>query len=113
MALYEKVVPGKHAERVKCEADSLAQQNECFAAVASRIARLGGSQEIGWAIWEFPGAYIEAELHSVWRPPSGDLLDVSRREANFDQILFLSGPALRTTEESSITAGCRCLQTMT
>ncbi len=88
----DKVVPGQKVQRVRCEPDLTAPINECFDVVAAHVARHGGSPVLGWTLWEFPGAYIEAEFHCVWRAPSGILLDVVPRAEFHDEILFLPDP---------------------
>jgi len=52
-------------------------ESDCFAIVEEQVARLGGQRVIGWAIWELPGVFIEAEFHAVWRSPAGHLLDLT------------------------------------
>lgn len=88
----ERIVSGQRAQSVRCEPDLTAPENECFAAVSAQVAKHGGDQVIGWALWEFQGVYVEAELHSVWRSPAGDLIDISPRGTAFEQILFLPDP---------------------
>jgi hypothetical protein len=63
--------------------------NSCFPLVEQMVAQEGGAFVLGWAIWEIPGVMIEAELHAVWRQPSGQLLDISPREVPFREITFL------------------------
>ncbi len=38
--------------------------NECFSIVPEHIEKHGGSQVIGWAVWEWPKVLIEAEFQS-------------------------------------------------
>lgn len=67
-------------------------QLECFQTVAEYVAGHGGESVIGWAIWEVPGVYIEAEFHSVWRTSDGVLHDLTPRPIPLDSILFLPDP---------------------
>lgn len=62
---------------------------ECFRIVPEQIAAHGGKQLTGWAVWETPGVFIEAEFHAVWQQPDGTLRDVTPRPLPFDQILFV------------------------
>ncbi len=39
--------------------------NECFHIVEEYINNNGGERIIGWAIWERPGTFIEAEFHAI------------------------------------------------
>lgn len=64
-------------------------QMECFPIVAEHVALQGGEAVIGWAVWEVPGVYIEAEFHSVWKDPSGVLHDLTPRPIPCESILFL------------------------
>jgi hypothetical protein len=68
------------------------EQNDCFVNVEKKMATDGGSQIFGWAIWEWPGVFIEAEFHSVWKSPEGHLVDVSPNVPPFPWILFLPDP---------------------
>lgn len=66
-----------------------APQNECFSVVDACVAKNGGRRVIGWAIWERPKVYIEAEFHAVWQMPSGEILDISPRPLPIPRILFI------------------------
>ncbi len=70
-----------------------ASLNDCFAVVAAHIASNGGKAVLGWALWERPNVYIEAELHTVWQAPSGEYVDISPRPVQIPRILFLRDPA--------------------
>lgn len=63
--------------------------NDCFNVVSEQVTSHGGQQIIGWAIWELPGVFIEAEFHAVWQSPEGELLDVVPRVRPFTHISFL------------------------
>ncbi len=64
--------------------------DECFVLVPEQIRRNGGQAAIGWAIWEWPSLFVEAEFHCVWRAPDGSLLDVSPKKSPTQRILFLT-----------------------
>jgi hypothetical protein len=66
--------------------------SECFSIVPKQIVAHGGYQLTGWAIWEFLGVYIEAEFHSVWQGPDGQIVDISPRPIYFPNIAFLPDP---------------------
>lgn len=66
-----------------------APQNECFSHVESHAALHGGSAVLGWAIWERPKVFIEAEFHSIWCAPDGSYLDLSPRQFPIPRILFI------------------------
>jgi hypothetical protein len=50
---------------------------DCFNNVRRRIDRDGGALRTGWAIWEWPRVYVEAEHHAVWEDPEGALYDIT------------------------------------
>jgi hypothetical protein len=52
------------------------------------VARDGGEILYGWAIWEWPRVFIEAEHHAVWSK-GGCLTDVTPQVPPADTILFL------------------------
>ena len=66
--------------------------NECFQVVADHITANGGERVVGWAVWELPGVFIEAELHAVWKSPVGEFLDLVPRGWSFPRITFLPEP---------------------
>lgn len=47
------------------------QPLDCFHCVKHLAQREGGRVQFGWAIWEWPRVYIEAEHHAVYQPPGG------------------------------------------
>ncbi len=63
--------------------------NDCFSVVPRHVLQHGGEQVIGWAVWEWPRVYIEAEFHAVWRQNDGSLLDITPKAASIPRILFL------------------------
>lgn len=83
------VVPDSVAYVVQCFPLLGEPFNECFSIVPKQIAAHGGNQLTGWAIWEVPGIYIEAEFHSVWQRPDGEIFCITPRPYLFDEILFV------------------------
>lgn len=92
-----RVVPEHSPVSVVYQPEFGQPQNECFPIVEHRVSEFGGEQVIGWAIWERPGVFIEAEFHSVWRNPTGQLIDVSPRPYNFKETTFLPDPSRKYT----------------
>jgi hypothetical protein len=45
-----------------------AEPLDCFNNVRRKVAKEGGRVVYGWAVWEWPGVYIEAEHHAVYEP---------------------------------------------
>lgn len=69
--------------------DGSAESQQCFQNVVRKINRDGGSQCVGWRIWERPELYVEAEFHAVWRTPLGELFDITPLPDDERTILFL------------------------
>ena len=65
---------------------------DCFGVVSEYVAGGFGEQVIGWAIWEWPRVYIEAEFHAVWQHPVGRLVDITPKMPPIPRILFLPDP---------------------
>lgn len=78
---------------VRVEPEARARMLECYQNVATKVVESGGSQVYGWEISEAPGIHLEAQFHSVWRSPSGDLIDVTPEEFRQKRILFLEDPS--------------------
>lgn len=83
------VVPTSTSLPVICKPLPNAPDKECFPLVEHYVHENGGRSETGWAIWELPGVFIEAEFHAVWKSPDGEYLDIVPRARQFEQILFL------------------------
>ena len=65
----------------------------CFDIVDVCIEAAKGSKLMGWAIWEWPGVFIEAEFHCVWKAPDGKLFDPTpQRFQTENRNLFLPDP---------------------
>lgn len=67
------------------------EADDCFEIVRRKTQQEGGRIQYGWAIWEWPRVFIEAEHHAVYEPPSGqpwrDLTPCQRKSR---QRLFLT-----------------------
>jgi hypothetical protein len=90
--LCNKIVPRSLPVRIPVKPDASARVNECFFNVRNKIARDGGEIQHGWAIWERPGLFIEAEFHGVWVSPEMILVDVTPKVDGETEILFLPDP---------------------
>lgn len=66
-----------------------APERECFPIVQQHANTHGGELVTGWAIWEWPGVFIEAEFHGVWRSPEGLCIDLTPRRAPYERTTFL------------------------
>ena len=101
-------VPPVHAEYVAAFASEIAHgqkpmavshrprldrpQRECFPIVDEQIKAEGGTMVTGWALWEWPGVFIEAEFHAVWRSPDNSLVDLTPNRILPSEIAFLPDP---------------------
>ena len=92
-----RVVPGGTPVAVDCRPLAGQPVNECFAIVEQQVATHGGQQLTGWAIWEVPGVFIEAEFHAAWQQPNGQLLCITPRMQRFPSILFVPDPTRKYT----------------
>lgn len=45
--------------------------------------------QYGWRLRELPSVYVEGEYYAVWRRPVGGLVDVTPREDQLTEIVFL------------------------
>lgn len=95
--LCQRAVPGGCAVLVPHTPLAGKPLMECFSIVDDYIALHGGTAVVGWAIWEVPGVYIEAEFHTVWQAPDGVLHDLTPRPKAFESILFLPDPTRHYT----------------
>ena len=77
------------AVSVPCQPAAGRDFGECFTVVERKVAEAGGKFVLGWAIWERPGIWLEAELHAVWQNPEGELIDIVPRAVRFKAIAFL------------------------
>ena len=73
---------------VRVSADPGGGLADCFEDVRRQIEKFGGQVQHGWTIWEWPGLFVEAEFHAVWRHPDGTLVDVSPKKDGEEVILF-------------------------
>lgn len=64
-----RVSPGQIARLVLIRPAPGSDHNDCFHLVRRKAHRDGGRIQFGWAIWEWPGVFLEAEHHAVYAPP--------------------------------------------
>lgn len=72
----------------------------CQANTAHRISKAGGERVDGWMIWE-NRLFAEAEAHTVWRDPEGNIVDLTPRVDGDDTILFVPDPSAKVTAYQS------------
>lgn len=66
-------------------------QSHCFDNVREGIRKSGGSIVYGWAIWLWPGVYLEAEHHGIWKSAGGKLVDITPTIGLTEHVLFAPG----------------------
>lgn len=89
MELCSSVVPGAAPVFIPVEAAGWGLMNECFPNVQKMVRENGGLQVNGWAIWQWANILVEAEAHSVWQSPEGELIDITPHDNGEREILFL------------------------
>ena len=62
---------------------------ESFQNVATMVRRHGGSVQHGWSFRVQPSAYVEGAFHAVWRRLDGALIDVTPRNDELTETLFM------------------------
>lgn len=66
--------------------------NQCHLSAKHHAMVSGGRRVHGWALWQF-GSQIDAEYHSVWETPDGNLVDVTPPKFGGDRVLFIRDDA--------------------
>lgn len=89
MELCSRIVPDAKPEYIQVEAQGWCLPMECFPNVERMVREHGGQQVNGWAIWQWANILVEAEAHSVWRSPEGELVDITPHVNGENKILFL------------------------
>ena len=76
--LCGQISPGVEPVFIPISPDADSKPLDCFACVKRKAETEGGRIQFGWAIWEWPGVFIEAEHHAVYAPPAGSAwLDIT------------------------------------
>lgn len=89
MELCERAVPEVAPVYVPVDVRVWSLPSECFQNVQRMVRERGGRQVNGWAIWQWANILVEAEAHSVWRSPEGQLMDITPHGNGEREILFL------------------------
>lgn len=89
MELCGKAVLGAMPVYIPVEVAKGSRLNECFPNVQQAVRERGGLQVNGWAIWQWANILVEAEAHSAWQSPEGELVDVTPHDNGESRILFL------------------------
>lgn len=92
LTLCDEIAPAETPRFIKLAPSETARVRECFFNVLDQVEKAGGDLVYGWAIWEWPGVFIEAEHHAAWLH-EGQLVDVTPHEYPADRVLFLPDPS--------------------
>ncbi|RCS47656.1 hypothetical protein DTL42_14135 [Bremerella cremea] len=88
-AFCQSLVAGSTALFVDFVQVDGAVPDECFDNVDLLVTNQGGRPLLGWTIWEWEGALLEAEFHAVWEDDDGNLVDPTPKADGEQRILFL------------------------
>jgi hypothetical protein len=76
-AFCERISPGSKPVRLAIQPEPRCLPRECFSNVRQKVEKEGGRIRYGWAIWEWPRVFIEAEHHAVYEAPNGSWHDLT------------------------------------
>jgi hypothetical protein len=71
LELCRKIATNGVPEFIAITPEPGCEPNDCFMNVKQKVDQNGGRIQFGWALWECPQVFIEAEHHAVYDPPSG------------------------------------------
>jgi len=78
LAFCDRISPGSKPVLVGIRPEARSKPRECFHNVRRKVESEGGRIRFGWALWEWPHVFIEAEHHAVYEAPNGGpLLDLT------------------------------------
>ena len=86
-----KINPTCKTSWVSVKPTSNAVPNQCYYNVRDYICEHGGAIVFGWAIWEAPDYYIEAEHHAILKTNT-QYIDLTPKQDDESRILFLHDP---------------------
>ena len=69
--LCQSLNASSHPDFIPITLEPGCEPTNCFWNVRSKVHKEGGQIQFGWAIWEWPHVFIEAEHHAVYVPPTG------------------------------------------
>jgi hypothetical protein len=87
--LLTKITSEYEPEQVPVILETYAKRNNCYLNVDEKVKRDGGKAHYGWTIYQ-TDILCEAERHAVWENDEGDLIDITPRDIDLQQIMFVS-----------------------
>ena len=88
-AFCDEIAPGPDPVYLRIRTRACCKPSECYRNAWAVATRHGGEVVHGWAITDWPGAYLEAEHHAVVRF-KGELVDVTPQP--YAKVLFVPDP---------------------
>jgi len=90
LELCRGITPGTRPLYLDITPEPWCKPADCFENIRRKIERDGGTIQCGWAIWEWPRVFVEAEHHAVYSPGSGTLwIDLTPCQQGNSRRLFL------------------------
>jgi hypothetical protein len=71
LELCERINPNARPDFIAISPEAGCRPAECFFNVQRKVQKEGGRIQYGWALWEWPAVFIEAEHHAIYEPPVG------------------------------------------
>jgi hypothetical protein len=87
--LLEKINSEFLPEQISLRIEEYSEKLNCFNNVDRKVELDGGKVHYGWAIYQ-TNILCEAERHAVWENEDKELIDITPREVDFEQIMFVS-----------------------
>lgn len=98
-----QISPNEEPVMLWIDAEEGSKPLNCFDEVRSRVERDGGTACLGWAIREWPGVFIDAEHHAVYRRDDDELIDITPALDGERKRLFLpDSSAIYDFEEKGV-----------
>lgn len=92
LGLRDELSPGAEFHRIKVTPMPGCGYNYCHLNVPNHIKKHGGTQVYGWKVWNQERyGFVEAEFHSVWCNPDGQLVDITPGDGE-KEVLFFADP---------------------
>lgn len=87
--LLDKINSEFEPEQVSVKIEEYSERLNCFKNVDRKVELDGGKVHYGWVIYH-TNILSEAERHAVWENENEELIDITPREIDFNQIMFVS-----------------------
>lgn len=75
------------------EAVEGAKAQFCFQNVRDVVRGQGGEIVYGWLVWQHGGIFVEAEHHTVWKKPTGEVVCITPHNPPEKAVTFIPDPS--------------------